>query len=177
MDATSPAVGKKSSWHGPSEKCPWKLCWCKLVNQERRVSSSPSRATSPITQNSPSKAPMSLSEQGTDPLRVFPMGMKLHGQREEVGKVSITDMSLHMKRISALSCLQGGLRSLLLPNPILFRTAWQAQDSRSTTLDTSMGSPVSDIWLQNSVSGRCRGQFNNTELHQLRKNPTCSLLY
>lgn len=153
MDATSPTVGKKSSRHGPSETCPWKPCRCQPVHQERRASSSPSRATSPITPNSPLKAPTSLSVQGIDPLRVFPMGAKLHRPREEVGKVSITDMGLHIESISALSCLRGGLHSLPSPQPNPLPCC-QTQDSRSTAVDISMGSPVSTIWLQNSVSGR-----------------------
>lgn len=56
---------------------------------------------------------MSLPEQGTDPLQVFPMGTELHREREEVAKVSVMDTSLHMKGIPAPSCLQGGLCSLL----------------------------------------------------------------
>jgi len=102
-------VGHKKSAH--------ENCADKPVNQKGRLSSSPSRATVPITQNSTSKAPLSLSEQGTDPLQVSPMNMELHEQREEVGKAFVTEMSLHTKRISALSCLQGRLRSLLFPQP------------------------------------------------------------
>lgn len=105
--SSRPPVGKKSSWHGPSEKCP-ENCWCKPVNQERRVSS-PSRATSPLTQNSPSMAPMSLSEQGIDTLQVFPMGMELPRQREEVGKVCITDTHRQWKgsqHSAAFKCLR-----------------------------------------------------------------------
>lgn len=54
----------------------------------------------PHNSNSPSKAPMSLSEQRIDPLWVFLMGTELHRQREEVGKAYYGYGSPHAKDLA-----------------------------------------------------------------------------
>lgn len=110
MDATSPTVGKKEQLAWAIGKVPMKTVLTQTCPPAEKRLFLSRKGNLTHNSNSPSKAPLSLSEQ--DPLWVFPMVMELHGQREEVGKVSITDMGLHMKRISALS-----LRSLLFPQP------------------------------------------------------------
>lgn len=86
MDANSPTVGEKSSWHRHQNSAHENRADANV--SIRRVSSSPSlKDNISHNSNSPLKAPMSLSEQGIGSLWVFSMGMELHRQREEVGKV------------------------------------------------------------------------------------------
>lgn len=126
--------------------------------------------------NSPSKAPMSLPDQGIDPLQVFPMDMELHREREEVAKVSVMGTSLHMKGIPAPSCLQGGLCSLFLPqsNPLLscWTSTWLQHGQQH---GISCASPLAPDPSKHPPSHR--GQLTSTEWHQLREDPTFSLLY
>lgn len=116
---------------------------------------------------------MSLPDQGIDPLQVFPMDMELHREREEVAKVSVMGTSLHMKGIPAPSCLQGGLCSLVSA-PV---------QSSSVVLDKHLTPAWTAAWDQPLAPDPSkhplshRGQPTSTEWHQLREDPTFSLLY